>query len=256
MASAKLDLESLLDEVIDEVRLLQGRLPEWYPAGPYADHLRPLDPLERREAERLDRLLRRERAAWGERNRERAMREQASPWREEERWTLRKRVWRERRDRERELLEQRERELLEREAELAQLRSHFDRWLAELRELDPAAQAWCAEQERLAEDHGITPQLLGQLHSRRKQAAERHARELLAQERALHTLSSALRLESHDPAAIAGQLTPALIVKISADSLDIQCMPLLFASLAVLIARVGLENLGGDDPPGTPASCG
>src|ERR1700712_5416313 len=98
------DPPPLQHRVLEELRLLAGRLPEWYPTGPYADHLRPLEPLERREAARLDRRLRWERAGWRESTRERSMREQSRPWREEERWTLRKRVWRERRDREHELL--------------------------------------------------------------------------------------------------------------------------------------------------------
>src|SRR6187401_2891402 len=99
------DLQAFQHLVVEELHLLQGRLPEWRHAGLYADHLRPLDPLERREAERLDRLLRQARAAGGERTRERVRRERSRAWSEDERWTLRKRVWRERRDRERELLE-------------------------------------------------------------------------------------------------------------------------------------------------------
>src|SRR5215217_1535718 len=157
------DLHIFQQHVIEEIRLLQARLPEWRRAGPYADHLRPLDPLERREAERLDRLLRQERAAGGERNRERAFRERARPWSEDERWTLRKRVWRERRDRERELLEQREQTLLEREQELAQLRAQLDRWLADIEQLRPDMHDWCAEQSQLTAETGITPAQLDQI---------------------------------------------------------------------------------------------
>ena len=65
----KEDLQTFQNHVLEDLRLLQGRLPEWRQAGPYTDHLRPLDPLERREAARLDRLLRQERAAGGERAR-------------------------------------------------------------------------------------------------------------------------------------------------------------------------------------------
>src|SRR5829696_6370223 len=107
------DLQTFQQQVIDEIRLLQGRLPEWRRAGPYADHLRPLNPLERRE---------------------------------DERWTLRKRVWRERRDRERELLEQREQTLEQREQELTRLRAQLDRWLADIQRLEPEMHGWCAEQ--------------------------------------------------------------------------------------------------------------
>jgi hypothetical protein len=40
-----IDVERLQNQVVDEIRLLQARLPEWRRGGAYADHLRPLDPL-------------------------------------------------------------------------------------------------------------------------------------------------------------------------------------------------------------------
>jgi hypothetical protein len=223
-------------QVIDEIRLLQARLPEWRSAGPYADHLRPLDPLERREAERLDRLLRRERAAWGERTRERAMREQAHPWSEEERWTLRKRVWRERRDRERELLDQRERTLLEREDELLHLGARFERWLAELEQLEPEARSWCAEQAQLGAAQGITPSLLDQLHRRRARAAGRHARGLLARTDLRDTLAPALRGIGRDPILIARAIAP-LLAPDTPESPAAPCLPVVVAALSLLAAQ-------------------
>src|SRR3954451_23560259 len=151
------DLQTFREHVLQELRLLQSRLPEWHCPNPYADHLRPLEPLERREAARLDRLLRQQRAAAGERTRERVFRARARPWSEDERWTLRKRVWRERRDRERELLEQREQTLLQREQELARLRARLAGWLADIQLLEPDMHCWCAEQARLSADTGVTP---------------------------------------------------------------------------------------------------
>jgi hypothetical protein len=236
------DLQTFEDDVIQEVRLLQGRLPEWYPTGPYADHLRPLDPLERREAERLDRLRRRERAARGESTRERAMRERARPWREEERWTLRKRVWRERRDRERELLEQRERALLDREEELARLRTHAERWLTELQELEPGARSWCADQARAAEERGITPAQLDQIHRQRAQAAERHARELLAHSDIRAIRRAALCATPPDPVAVARAITPLLIAHAPPGARDLPLPPVVVAALALLLERVGVAG--------------
>jgi hypothetical protein len=167
------------EEVIAELRLLRQKIPPWRAAGLYADHLRPLDSLERREAERIGRALRRERDAWGERTRERVARERRRPWSEEERWTLRKRVWRERRDHERALLEARERALLGREQELGRLRTLHERWLCELRALEPSAAEWCDAQAAHRDEWGITPEMMDELHARRAQAAERHARALL-----------------------------------------------------------------------------
>jgi hypothetical protein len=228
-------IQAFQQQVIDEIRLLQGRLPEWRRSEPYADHLRPLDPLERREAARLDRLLRQERAAGGERNRERIFRERAHPWSEDERWTLRKRVWRERRDRERELLEQREQTLLQREQDLAQLCVEFERWLADIQQLDPAAREWCAEQARLSADTGITPAQLDQIHQRRRQAAESQADELLARADVRAAISAAGCTASHDPIAIARALAPLL----AGQALAVGTLqpPVVIAALVLRIAR-------------------
>jgi hypothetical protein len=50
------DLETFAAEVARELLALRRRLPDWFPPGPYADDRWPLDPLDRREAERLKRL--------------------------------------------------------------------------------------------------------------------------------------------------------------------------------------------------------
>jgi len=232
-----IEVQTLQNQVADEIRLLQGRLPEWHRAAPYADHLRPLDPLERREAERLDRLLRQRRAAGGERNRERALRERARPWSEDERWTLRKRVWRERRDRERELLEQREQTLLQREQELARLRAQLERWLADILRLEPGVHDWCAEQGRLIADTGITPALLDQIHQRRRQAAERQATTLLARADVRAAIDAARGVAGRDPIALARAITPVLVVLDRA--LSALQQPVVIAALALLSLRAG-----------------
>ena len=229
------DTQAFYQHVIDEIRLLQGRLPEWRRAGPYADHLRPLDPLERREAARLDRLLRQERTASGERSRERIFRERAHPWSENERWTLRKRVWRERRDRERELLEQREQTLLQREQELSQLHVEFERWLADIQQLEPGSREWCAEQAQLSSDTGITPAQLDLVYQRRRQAAERHACELLARADVRAAIGAALCSASHDPVAIARAIIP-LLAELASTAGALR-QPVVIAALALLIVR-------------------
>jgi len=232
-----IEVQTLQNQVADEIRLLQGRLPEWHRAAPYADHLRPLDPLERREAERLDRLLRQSRAAAGERNRERALRERARPWSEDERWTLRKRVWRERRDRERELLEQREQTLEQREQELTRLRAQLERWLADIQQLEPEMHEWCAEQSQLSADTGITPALLDQIHQRRRQAAERHAINLLARADVRAAIGAVTGASGRDPIALAQAITPVLVVL--DHTLSALQQPVVIAALALLSLRAG-----------------
>ncbi len=230
--SERFDYQEFEGDVLKEVRELQGRLPDWFPTGPYADHLRPLDPLERREAERLYRLMRQDRAAAGERTRERVARERQRPWHEEERWTLRKRVWRERRDRERELLQEREQALLEREEQLQRLHGYHERWLDDLRELAPELQGWCIEQSHLREELGITADMLDQLQRRRKTVAERHARILLANEDVRAALGEATHSQTHDPFVVAKAITSALAA--------LRCekvLPVVAAAAALLIAR-------------------
>src|SRR5262245_53730617 len=127
--SDNVDLQVFQEAVVQELEALKQRLPGWFPSGPYADPLWPMDALERREAERLERWGRVEAGMWQERSRERIARERTRPWREQDRWGLRKRVWKERRDHERELLERRERALLERDDELAVQFAQHMRWL-------------------------------------------------------------------------------------------------------------------------------
>lgn len=225
------DLSVFQHQVAEELLLLQARLPEWRRGGPYADHLRQLDPLERREAERLDRLQRHERATVGERNRDRIVRERRQPWSEDERWTLRKRVWRERRDRERELLAQREQTLLQREQELARLGQQLERWLAEIHLLEPGAGGWCAELARLCAEQGITPGLLDQAHQRRREAAERRAGELLERADLRAAIGPALRSADRGPIAIAQAITPPL------SALGDGQPPVVIAALALLLER-------------------
>jgi len=230
--SERFDYQEFEGDVLKEVRELQGRLPDWFPTGPYADHLRPLDPLERREAERLYRLMRQDRAAAGERTRERVARERQRPWHEEERWTLRKRVWRERRDRERELLQEREQALLEREEQLQRLHGYHERWLDDLRELAPELQGWCIEQSHLREELGITADMLDQLQRHRKEAAERRARMLLGREDVRATLREVAQSPAHDPLVVARTITPALVALPGEDVL-----PVVVATTALLIAQ-------------------
>jgi hypothetical protein len=238
--SQELDIHALLEAVIHELAALRQRLPEWFPTGPYADPLWPMEELERREAERLARLGRIERGVWRERTRERVAREQERPWREQDRWGLRKRVWKERRDHERELLELRERELLERDDELAQQLAEHKQWLNELRTLEPQAQAWCAELAELIERQEAAITDLNELWQRRKRAAQCSARQLLASA----ALRAALEVEAQRPddaAAIARAITPTLAERAATGALPL--LPVLFAAVAIEIEQINRTSL-------------
>ena len=230
----EIDIPALQEAVAQELAALRRRLPEWFPTGPYADPLWPMEELERREAERLARLGRAERGAWRERTRERVAREQERPWREQERWGLRKRVWKERRDHERELLELRERELLERDEELAQQFARHSRWLDELQALEPQARAWCAELAGRFCEQQATVGELNELWQRRRRAAMRWARQLLARADLRAALEQGRR--PGDAAAIARVITPTLAERAAAGELP--RLPVVFAAVALEIERI------------------
>jgi hypothetical protein len=237
----ELDIYALQDTVAQELSALRRRLPEWFSSGSYADPLWPMEALERREAARLARLGRVERSAWRERTRERVAREQERPWREQDRWGLRKRVWKERRDHERELLEQRERELLDRDEQLAQQLARYKQWIDELQTLEPQAHAWCAE---LAEREEPTVAELNELWQRRRRAAQCSARQLLAGVE----LRAALDVEERrhgDAAAIARAVTPVLAQQAAAGALPL--LPVLFAAIAIEIDRLNRTGLRAEE---------
>jgi hypothetical protein len=234
--SQDLDSQVFQQAVAQELAGLRRRLPEWFVIGTYADPLWPEEALERREAERLARLGRVDASGWRERTRERVAREQAQPWREQDRWGLRKRVWRERRDHERELLERRERELLERDEELSEHFGLHIQWLDELRALEPESRAWCDELAELVERRAATLADLNQLWQRRKRAAQRWAKELLAREELRTALSLAINGAPRDIAALARAITPALAGRVATGELP--GLPVLFAAITIEIERM------------------
>jgi hypothetical protein len=232
----EIDIKFFREAVAQEIVALQRRLPEWFPAGPYADPLWQMEALERREAERLARLGRAERGVWRERTRERVAREQERPWQEQDRWGLRKRVWKERRDHERELLEQRERALLERDDELAQQFAQHAQWLDELRALEPEARAWCAGLAELIEGQAATIADLNELWQRRKRAAQRRARQLLGHADLRAALEIVIDDLPRSATAIARAITQVLLGR--AVSGELLPLPVLFAAIALEIEHM------------------
>lgn len=141
-------MSNLHESIIEELRALRAQRPPWLLGATYDDPDEALDPLDRRERDKLTRLYREERQGWRERTRERVARERNQPWKSEEGWGIRKRLWRERRDQERELLDQRESAILGRDEDLRHWLSLYERRLAELALLAPENASWCAAMGR------------------------------------------------------------------------------------------------------------
>jgi hypothetical protein len=230
------DLDTFAAEVGRELLGLRRRLPDWFPPGPYADDRWPLDPLERREAQRLQHLSHAERGAWRERTRERVERERKNPWREQDRWGLRKRVWLERRTSERALLERRERVLLERADELTGHAAQVAGWLRELRQLEPEALARCDELMRHIEDDNVTIAELNEIWQLRRRALECRAGELLAQAVVRAALGPALAARDLDALAVA--IVATFMAHEMAERYAVPRIPALFATIAIKIDRM------------------
>jgi hypothetical protein len=96
---------------------------------------------------------------------------------------------------------------------------------------------WCAEQSQLSADMGITPALLDQIHQRRRQAAERHAIDLLARADVRAAIAAARGVAGRDPIALARAITPVLVVLDHA--LSALQQPVVIAALALLSLRAG-----------------
>ena len=231
--------------VEEELRLWRARVPPWAVAELYTDPLQPLAPLDRREAERLRRAAQHDHLARGERTRERAARQRTAAWREQDRFVVRKRVWRERRDRERELLDRRDAAILERERELLAWFPLHERWLDELRRLEPTAAAWCDEQARLREEWGLTPALLDELQHRRREAAERWATDVLARRDGWERLCTSLPKATGDLGAVAAAVTPRLAELVESGVVALPLLPVVVAAVALEITRAGCTGGGG-----------
>lgn len=148
--------------------------------------------------------------------------------------------------RERELLDRRERAILDRERELLARAAHDRRWLRERREREPTARAWCAEQERRLERREVTPEELAELQRRRQQAGERRAGEL----RARHEVRAPL---SRRPSGRWQRLGRRQDRHAALDRVGARGQPslppmlVLFASLAVTLARMAPAALSVTD---------
>jgi hypothetical protein len=239
------DLAVLAREVERELRILQEWLPVWASGGPYLDPTCPPELPGRRERERLERLERLEHRQRHERARERRAREQTRPWREQDRFGLRKRVWQERTGRECELVDLRERALLAREEELAGWLARRAGWLRDLAALDPASRAWCAEQARRDEEVEVSVALLAELHRRRREAAASRARALLAREDVRANICPVLAGAGHDTVGIARAIVPVLTGLRLAEDIDAAVFPVLLAAIALELAQDGSLCRGG-----------
>lgn len=241
-----IDLETLGREVAQELRVLQERLAVLVAGAPYANLAYPPELPARRERERLARLERAEYRQWQERERERQARERTRPWQEQDRFGLRRRVWRERGERECALVDLRERALLDRERELADWLARHRGWLRDLAELDPAAHAWCVERARRVASGEVSVALLTETHRRWREVGAAQARALLARDDLRADLCPLLVGIRRDAATIALVIAPVLVPLRTSDGSDTPVLPVVVASVALELARpAGVDYCAG-----------
>jgi hypothetical protein len=225
------DAEAPVGAIVAELRALRAP-PTELRALPVSA-LDPSEKIDRRAAERLERLHRDQLRTSGEGKREREARERERPWMPSERWTLRKRLWRERRDHERTLIDTRDAALAAQERELAEQRATYVRWIDELQALDPQQAAWCAElRAELAEGAPLAADIAA-LWRRRRDAALAAAAPL----REHPALWANLPTRPGGATNAARALWPALKQLDSQGALGAPLTPLLAAALVASLAE-------------------
>ena len=225
-----IDTATPIDAIVAELRALRA-LPAELRALPVSA-LDLSEEIDRRAAERLERLDREQRRERGERGRERAARQQERPWTLSERWTLRKRLWRERRDHGRALIDTRDAALEAQERALAAQRPTYERWLDELQALDPQQAEWCAAVRAALADATPYPPDIAALWRRRRAAALAAAAPL----RDAPALQASLAQRPTTATSIARTLWPALVALEQRSALGAPLLPVLAAALLVLLA--------------------
>lgn len=121
-----------------------------------------------------------------------------------------------------------------------------EQWLKELTEMEPDNQEWIRGQEKLTERREASIGEHNQLRQRRKVISEQKARELIARKDILDYLCPALQTTSDDAFEIVKVITPILVGLVMAGTLSVPLIPVLFASIGLVVARMGIASLCAD----------
>lgn len=119
--------------------------------------------------------------------------------------------------------------------------------LIQLVALQPEEQDWREELDRLKRQQEATPETLGNLWQKRQEVSKGKARELVAKREIRDHVCHALQTASDDAFEIAKIITPILIGLVTAGTISVALLPVLFASIALVIARMGIASLCGDN---------
>jgi hypothetical protein len=120
--------------------------------------------------------------------------------------------------------------------------NNYSLMIRQLLELEPHNKEWQAAQAQFAEDGKITPVKFSYLWEQRQKISEQKARQLLAHKEVCTSLCQALQTTPNDSFEIAKIITPRLL-GLAAGEVSLPIIPVLFASTALAIARMGIAGL-------------
>ena len=124
--------------------------------------------------------------------------------------------------------------------------NNYNLMLSQLVEIEPDNKKWREEQEQFKKYENITPEKFSYLWEQRQKINEQKARQLLTQKEIRTRLCQALQSNSNDSFEIARIITPLLIELADAGTISIPIMPVQFASITLVIARMGIAELCAD----------
>ena len=124
--------------------------------------------------------------------------------------------------------------------------NNYNLMLSQLVEIEPDNKKWREEQEQFKKYENITPEKFSYLWEQRQKISEQKTRQLLTQKEIRTRLCQALQTTSNDSFEIARIITPLLIELAAAGTISIPIIPVQFASITLVIARMGATELCAD----------
>ena len=131
----------------------------------------------------------------------------------------------------------------EREKEEFQLYERQLHWLKELQELEPHNPEWAKEIESVEKYRRISVEEQTKINSYRKKASEQKAEEYVRKKEIMEHICPGLQTISNDAFEITKVITPILLGLAVTGTISIPMIPILFASIGLVIARMGTKTL-------------
>lgn len=124
-----------------------------------------------------------------------------------------------------------------------ELIDQHEKLLVQLIALEPENPEWHEIRKRLKKQKKATPETLEKLWEKRQDVATKKANALIAKKEIRASLCRALKIGFDDTFEISKIITPILIGLAVAGTISIPFVPILFASIALMIARMGVAGL-------------